>query len=69
MIPMRRRKRKMVKPNSHVTFEGARYKAVPQVSGCEGCSFANRPCDCADMPMCVDEQTGDGVIFILDEIA
>ena len=68
MIPVQRgRRRKMVKPGTNVTFDGARYKAVTQSDGCQGCAFAYRPCDCGDMPMCVDESTGEGVIFIKNE--
>ena len=69
MIPVQRgRRRKMVKPGTNVTFDGARYKAVTQSDGCQGCTFANRPFECGDMPMCVDESTGDGVIFIEQKI-
>lgn len=68
MIPVQiGRRRKMVTPGSNVTFDGARYKAVTQSDGCEGCAFANRPYGCDDMPMCVDESTGEGVIFIKNE--
>ena len=59
-----RRERRLVSPGGTVTFEGTKYKAERQRFGCEGCAFANRPYGCDDMPMCVDEQTGEGVIFV-----
>lgn len=59
-----RRQRRMVSPGKTVTFEGARYKAEREIFWCEGCAFANRPYGCDDMPMCVDEKTGEGVIFV-----
>ena len=58
------RERRMVSPDRTVTFEGAKYKSERQRFGCEGCAFANRPYGCDDMPMCVDEQAGEGVIFV-----
>ena len=58
------RQRRLVSPGRTVTFEGARYKAERKIFGCEGCAFANRPYGCDDMPMCVDEKTEEGVIFI-----
>ena len=58
----------MIKPGCIVTFEGARYKAAKQSYGCERCAFENRPYGCDDMPMCVDKETSDGVIFIIEPI-
>ena len=58
------RERRLVSPGRTVTFEGTKYKSERQRFGCEGYAFANRPYGCDDMPMCVDEQAGEGVIFV-----